>query len=176
MSGSGFWDSYSKEIRDMTRSRVKNCVMDALWGLNKALIDLYQAKASNNKQKSINHFCGYVLHYVVLVNAIINGGLYEPLTFNLDDTSVVDPVDKVALLNIAGHLSGLAREFSYERVPSAYLDKTEWFGTSDTNRMVLANLNRILRFVASNTDLTMRELATQHIDIFYGREPASARD
>ena len=101
-------------------------------------------------------------------------GFFEPLTFTFDDLIVIDPVDKVALLNIATTLSGLATEYSYERdcssVYAGYSNRFTWTRSAETDSMVMTTLNRILRFLASNTDQTLRDLATQHIDIFYGRD------
>ena len=155
--------------------------MTALWVLNKSLLDLYQAKAATvprdlprDQRNVINRYCGYVLNYVVLIDSIVNNGLFEPLTFTFDDLTVIDPVDKVALLNIATTLSGLATEYSYERDCSSayasYSDRFIWTRKAETDNMVMTTLNRILRFLASNTDQTLRDLATQHIDIFYGRD------
>jgi hypothetical protein len=36
-------------------------------------------------------------------------------------------------------------------------------------------LTRILRYIKTNTDLTLCEMANQHVDIFYGRKPTPAR-
>ena len=176
-----FWKDYASQIVDLTKRSKRDCVMSALWGLNKSLLDLYQAKAatvprdlSRDQRSVVNRYCGYVLHYVVLVNFIVNKGIFEPLIFAFDDLTVVDPVDKVALLNIATTLSGLATEYSYERDYSSayasYSDRFIWTSRAETDSMVMTTLNRILRFLASNTDQTLQDLATQHIDIFYGRD------
>ncbi len=177
-----FWKEYCETIKDMTRTSKQGCLMDACWNLNRALLDLYQAKDKTCKQKEFNRYAGYVLHYVVLLDLIAVRNGNEVLDYYMDDSTLVDPIDKIAILNIASSLSGLAREYYFEKRANtrAYQtvvewDKFEWSASIDTTRMLVVTLTRILRYIKSNTDLSLREIATQHVDIFYGREPPPAR-
>ncbi len=41
--------------------------------------------------------------------------------------------------------------------------------------MLKLALTRVLRYIKSNTDLSLCEMAEQHVEIFYGREPTPSR-
>lgn len=173
---SGFWLKYSEEILGMTRESKKKCVMDAFWCLTKHLIDIYKAKKNKCRQSEFNRHAGYVLHYVVLLDSIAMTWYDLELDYSLDDPNIFDPLDKSTVLSIVGGLSGLAREYYVIKATNEQgIQSFEWGGSADANQMLVITLTRILRYIKSNTDMSLREIASQHIDIYYGRVPTPAR-
>lgn len=178
----GFWEDFAKQVKEMTNSSKRKCIMTGLWSLNKALLDLYQVKNNACNQKVFNRYAGYALHSVVLLDSMTLVFGDTNIDYSMDDPDVFDPVDKSALLNIAITLSGLAKEYSLDKRVHNRGDPDrdewedyEWTTLWTTSQMLDVTLNRILRYIRTNTDLTLREMATQHVDIFYGREPAPVR-
>ncbi len=88
-----------------------------------------------------------------------------------------DPMDAMA-----ASLSGIARTFWVEKrvYNRGDLDRYEWesldyTSSRETCHMLELALTRVLRYLKTNTDLSLCEMANQHVDIFYGREPTPAR-
>jgi hypothetical protein len=178
----GFWKNYSKQIVEMTRDKNKKDPMDAFWCLNKALLDLYKVMDNKGGQKEVNRYSGYVLHFVVLLDTIaLNYGDCD-LNYAMDDPNSFDPLCKSTLLSVAASLSRIARTFGVEkRIHNrGDPDRDEWesldyTSSRETCHMLELALTRVLRYLKSNTDLSLCEMADQHVDIFYGREPTPAR-
>jgi hypothetical protein len=178
----GFWKNYSKQIVEMTRDKNKKDPMDAFWCLNKALLDLYKVMDNKGGPKEVNRYSGYVLHFVVLLDTIaLNYGDCD-LNYAMDDPNSFDPLCKSTLLSVATSLSGIARTFWVEkRIHNrGDPDRDEWesleyASSRETCHMLELALTRVLRYIKTNTDLTLCEMANQHVDIFYGREPTPAR-
>jgi hypothetical protein len=178
----GFWKNYSKKVVEMTSSKHKKDPMVAFWCLNKALLDLYKVMDNKGGQKEVNLYCGYVLRFVVLLDTIaLNDGDFN-LDYSMDDPNLCDPLCKSTLLSVAASLSGIARTFWVEKRvynrgdPDHYeWESLDYTSSRETCHMLELALARVLRYLKSNTDLTLNELATQHVDIFYGREPTPAR-
>ena len=178
----GFWKDYSKQVVEMTREKNKKDPMDAFWCLNKALLDLYKVMDNKGGQKEVNRYSGYVLHFVVLLDTIaLNYGDCD-LNYAMDDPNSFDPLCKSTLLSVATSLSGIARTFWVEkRIHNrGDPDRDEWesleyASSRETCHMLELALTRVLRYLKTNTDLSLCEMADQHVDIFYGREPTPTR-
>jgi hypothetical protein len=178
----GFWKDYSKQVVEMTREKNKKDPMDAFWCLNKALLDLYKVMDNKGGPKEVNRYSGYVLHFVVLLDTIaLNYGDFD-LNYAMDDPNSFDPLCKSTLLSVATSLSGIARTFWVEkRIHNrGDPDRDEWESleynsSGETCHMLKLALTRVLRYIKTNTDLSLCEMAEQHVDIFYGREPTPAR-
>jgi hypothetical protein len=100
----------------------------------------------------------------------------------MDDPNLFDPLCKSTLLSVAASLGGIARTFWVEKKvynrgdPDRYeWESLDYTSSRETCHMLELALTRVLRYLKSNTDLTLCEMATQHVDIFYGREPTPAR-
>jgi hypothetical protein len=178
----GFWLNYSNKIVEMTKTSLRNDPMDAFLCLNKALLDLYKVKEDRGGQKEVNRYAGYVLHYVVLLDTIAMKGSDYHLSYAMDDPNLFDPLDKSVILNVAISLNGIARTFWVEKTvynrgdPNRYeWESLDYAASKETCHMLELALTRVLRYIKTNTDLTLREIALQHVDIFYGREPTPAR-
>jgi hypothetical protein len=178
----GFWKEYSKKIVEMTSDTHRRDHMDAFLCLNKALLDLYRVKDNNGGQKEVNRYAGYVLHFVVLLDTIAMKGSDYNLDYSMDDPNLFDPLNKSVILSVTGSLSGIARTFWVQKNvhnrgdPERYeWESLDYTASRETCHMLELALTRVLRYIKSNTDLTLREMATQHVDIFYGREPTPAR-
>jgi hypothetical protein len=178
----GFWKNYSKKVVEMTSSKHRDDPMDAFWCLNKALLDLYKVMDNRGGQKEVNRYCGYVLRFVVLLDTIaLKDGDFN-LDYSMDDPNLFDPLCKSVLLSVAASLSGIARTFWVEKKvynrgdPDRYeWESLDYTSSRETCHMLELALYRVLRYLKSNTDLTLCELADQHVDIFYGRQPTPAR-
>jgi hypothetical protein len=178
----GYWMSYSEKILSMTSQKHRSDPMDAFLCLNKALLDLYKVKENNGGQKEFNRYAGYVLHFVVLLDTIAMKGMDLDLDYSMDDPNLFDPLEKSVILSVAGALSGVARTFWVQKTvhnrgdPNKYeWESLDYTANLETCRTLNLTLTRVLRYLKSNTDLTLRELAKQHIQIYYGREPTPAR-
>ncbi len=178
----GFWKNYSKKVVEMTSSKHNKDPMDAFWCLNKALLDLYRVMDNKGGQKEVNRYCGYVLRFVVLLDTIALNYGYFSLDYSMDDPNLFDPLCKSVIISVATSLSGIARTFWVEKNVHnrGDPDRDEWesldyTSSGETCYMLELALTRVLRYLKSYTHLTLNELATQHIDIFYGREPTPAR-
>jgi hypothetical protein len=178
----GFWMKYSEKIISMTSQKHRSDSMDTFLCLNKALLDLYKVKENNGGPKEFNRYAGYVLHFVVLLDTIAMKGMDLDLDYSMDDPNLFDPLEKSVILSVAGALSGVARTFWVQKTvhnrgdPDKYKwESLEYTANLETCRTLNLTLTRVLRYLKSNTDLTLRELAEQHIHIYYGREPTPAR-
>ena len=104
------------------------------------------------------------------------------LNYSMDDPNLFDTLCKSVLLSVAASLSGIARTFWVEKKvynrgdPDRYeWESLDYTSGRETCHMLELALTRVLRYLKSNTDLTLNELANQHVNIFYGREPTPAR-
>ncbi len=166
----------------MPSSKHRDDPMDAFWCLNKALLDLYKIMDNKEGQKEVNRYCGYVLHFVVLLDTIAMKEGDFNLDYSMDDPNLFDPLDKSVILSVAASLSGIALTFWVEKKvynrgdPDPYeWESLDYTSSRETCHMLELALTRVLRYLKSNTHLTLCEMATQHVDIFYGREPTPAR-
>jgi hypothetical protein len=177
-----YWKDYSKKIVEMTSTKHRQDPIDAFLCLNKALLDLYKVKENNGGQKEFNRYAGYCLRFVVLLDTIAMKGSDCTLDYNMDDPNLFDPLDKSVILNVATSLSGIARTFWVQKTvhnrgdPDRYeWESLDYTASRETCHMLELALTRVLRYIKSNTNLTLREMAAQHVDIFYGRGPTPAR-
>ncbi len=104
------------------------------------------------------------------------------LNYAMDDPNSFDPLCKSTLLSVAASLSGIARTFWVEKriYNRGDRDRDEWesleyTSSRETCHMLELALTRVLRYLKTNTDLSLCEMADQHVEIFYGREPTPAR-
>jgi hypothetical protein len=178
----GFWKNFSKKIVEMTSSKHREDPMNAFLCFNKALLALYKVMDNKGGQKEVNRYSGYVLHFVVLLDTIAMKDGDFNLDYSMDDPNLFDPMDKSVILSVAGSLSGIARTFWVEKRvynrgdPVRYeWESLDYTSSRETCHMLELALTRVLRYLKSNTDLTLCEMATQHVEIFYGREPTPAR-
>jgi hypothetical protein len=117
---------------------------------------------------------------VVLLDTIVLN--YGDLSYAMDDPDTFDPLCKSTLLSVASSLSGIARTLWVEKRIHNRGDpvRDEWESleynfSGETCHMLKLALTRVLRYIKSNTDLSLCEMAEQHVEIFYGREPTPAR-
>ena len=165
----GFWKDFSEKIVDMTRTSKKGRTMYAMWRLNKAIMDLYLTMSKPYSVKEFNHYAGYLLHSIVLVDSTKE--LCSALSYLQED--VLDSYDKGTLIRIANQISGLAMDHENVRggsPPGHY--GGDHMCSWQTEEQLIQALRRLLKFIMGETTLSLRDLATQHVAIYYGREPA----
>ena len=160
-----FWSEFSRTMINFTRFRAQKCVVNAMCGLNIALMDLYATMNKPHSRKEFDQGAGFVLQYVALIDWI--KGNESDLSYSQE--TVPDPIDKEALLTRARMISHLAMQH-YPREDRS--DKKEWrseFEASrEDNEMLTVNLRRILMFIMSRSWKTLRELASSHVSLLRG--------
>ena len=165
----GFWKDYSNQIMRMTRSSMQNSMMYALWQLNKAIMNFYNVLSKPHTAKEVQHHAGYLLHAIVLVDSVGRPG--SELSYLQED--ILDAYDKGMLINIASQISGLAMDHENTLGRALYGSPHDGdFSCSwQTEEQLFRTLRRLLKFIMGEITLPLRDLATQHVAIYYGREP-----
>ena len=167
---SGFWKDYGAQILNMTRTSKRQCVINALIALNREMIELYETVKKPHTTRQFDAKAGYVLHQVVLVDVI--QGPHSNLSYLQQE--VLDAYSKDTLLQVMKQLNGLAMDHEnvqYRQSPGHEFSR---FSASwQTSEMLTFNLRRILLFIMGRTNTSLRDIATMHVPIYYGREPHS---
>ena len=163
----GFWQKYSQEAAKIPKESKRNSVMYALWGLNHSVLELYNIMLKPYTNTEFNRYAGYVIRWIVQVDTL-KGGCSE-LSYLQEE--VYDPLDKGLLLRVARQISGLAME--HENVTGRENAGLQDFKASwKTDEDLTKTLRRLLKFIMGETTVSLRDLATQHMDIYYGRVPS----
>jgi hypothetical protein len=159
----GFWKSYSEKIVSMTKESRQDSSHYALWGLNAAILETYEVMARPYTPKEFDRAAGYLLHAIVLVDAVLK----YAIEVNYEQEDVFDSIDKSNLLKIAKQISRNCKE----SITQAGEYRHHYSGTVSCHLELELALRRLLRIIMGSATWSLRVLATRHLDIYYGRKP-----
>ena len=165
---SPYWREYCETMQNFAKDRMKLCVVNAMMGLNYALLDLYELLGKDYTEKEFRMWAGAVIRYVTLIDLLL--GNKSDLSY--DQETAADPMNKEVLLARAKMMSYLAMQHypvNYRRSPG-HQWRSEFEATQENTQMLVVQLRQILLFIMSRTPMSLRDISTRYLTMLRGRE------